>query len=274
MFGQESAELLCHLHDFSSGKPLHLPFEATHIIHFASPTASRYFVDFPVETADTILVGTRTVLEYARAHRLQSLIFVSSLEVYGVVTDDSLPLTEDRQGWIDPMSVRSGYPMAKRMAECLCHAYAKEYGVPVRVARLAQTFGAGVAADDNRVFAQFARNIIQGENIVLHTTGEVSRCYCYTTDALSALMYLMAFGQDGEAYNVANESTYISVIDMARFLCAHFNTAVKPVIQLQEGLGYSPVTRLRLDCQKLRALGWEPHYNLEEMFDHLIKSMQ
>ena len=88
----------------------------------------------------------------------------------------------------------------------------------VKTARLAQTFGAGVTADDNRVFAQFARNIIAGEDIVLHTTGELSRCYCYTVDAIEAILFILLKGEDGEAYNVANEDTYCSIYEMASVL--------------------------------------------------------
>ena len=144
----------------------------------------------------------------------------------------------------------------------------------VKTARLAQTFGAGVTADDNRVFAQFARNIIAGENIVLHTTGELSRCYCYTVDAIEAILFILLKGEDGEAYNVANESTYISIIDMAKFLCKTFNPDIQPVIQLKEGMGYSPMTRLRLSCSKVHQLGWTPRYDMKTMFQRLINSLK
>lgn len=193
---------------------------------------------------------------------------------HGSVYDDAEPLTEDKQGYIDPMQVRSSYPIAKRAAESLCHAYAKEYGIPAKTARLAQTFGAGVTEDDNRVFAQFARNVLAGHDIVLHTTGELSRCYCYTIDAMEAILYILLKGEDGEAYNVANESTYISIIDMAHFLCKTFNPNIKPVIELKEGMGYSPMTKLRLSCQKVQELGWSPRYNMKTMFERLLTSLR
>ena len=76
------------------------------------------------------------------------MVLASTLEVYGTVTDDRRSLTEDMQGYLDPMATRSSYPLAKRAAEALCHNYADEYGVHVKVARLAQTFGAGVNGND------------------------------------------------------------------------------------------------------------------------------
>lgn len=273
MFGEERDEILYHVHDFGKQGPLQLTEHVDYLVHLASPTASQYFMSNPVETMQVGLEGMRQVLEYGKENRPASLVYVSSLEVYGTVYEDAEPLTETMQGYLDPMQTRSCYPMVKRAAECMCHAYASEYGVPVKTARLAQTFGAGVAKDDNRVFAQFARNIIQHHDMLLHTTGELSRCYCYTTDAVEAILYILLEGNDGEAYNVANEETYISIIEMARFLCDTFGNGIRPVIQLKEGMGYSPVTKLRLSCRKIQALGWQPRHDLKEMFRRLISSM-
>lgn len=266
--------LILMRHDFGKSQELRLDVRIDYLIHFASPTASQYFVKRPVETMLTDFDGTAQVLRFGLMKNTPSIVNVSSLEVYGSIYEDTHPLTEDQQGYIDPMQTRSSYPIAKRAAECLCHAYAQEYGVHVKTARLAQTFGAGVNQEDNRVFAQFARNVIAGEDIVLHTTGELSRCYCYTTDAIEAILYILLRGEDGEAYNVANEESYISIIDMARFLCKEFNPSIQPVIELKEGMGYSPMTKLRLSCKKVHQLGWKPRHDLRTMFDRLILSMK
>ena len=267
-------QLIIVQHDFGKRKELPLDVHIDYLIHFASPTASQYFTNRPVETMLTDFDGTAQVLRFGFLQKVSSIVNVSSLEVYGSIYDDSEPLTEKQQGYIDPMQTRSSYPIAKRAAECLCHAYAKEYQVHVKTARLAQTFGAGVSKEDNRVFAQFARNIIAGEDIVLHTTGELSRCYCYTIDAIEGILYILLKGEDGEAYNVANEESYISIIDMARFLCQEFNPNIKPVVELKEGMGYSPMTKLRLSCKKIRSLGWAPRYDMKTMYERLIASLK
>lgn len=243
-----------------------------YILHFASPTASLTFVEHPVYTIETIWNGTHLMLELARQKAVKGFVFVSSLEVYGTIHDDALPVTEEVQGYMDPMRVRTSYPMAKRLCECLCASYAQEYRVPVYVARLTQTFGAGIAPEDNRVFAQFARSIIQNKDIVLHTTGELARPYCYTTDAISAILYIMLKGTAGEAYNVANDETYISIRDMAEFLCKEFNPAVQTRLELGE-YGYMPPTKLRLTSEKVERLGWKPTYNLHQMFERLLASL-
>lgn len=275
LFGEETAGLDYYVYDFSQGKPF-CPAKGTSglVVHFASPTASRYFIDNPVETMNTVYKGMDAILQYGHSAKVDSIVEVSTLEIYGTVLDDRHALKEEDQGFLDILSSRSSYPMAKRAAECLCLSYAKEYGVPVKIARLAQTFGAGVSKEDSRVFAQFARNIINHQPIVLHTRGELRRSYSYTIDAISAILYILLNGQNGEAYNVANDETYMSIMDMANYMCEHFGKASKPIVQLQDGLGYSPTTRLRLSTEKIRKLGWTPCYDKYTMFDRLIKSLK
>ena len=275
LFGEESEEISYYQYDFSATEPFQPKRKVDYLFHFAAPTASKDFVEKPVETMNTVYMGMQNILNYAEQTKLESLVLASTLEVYGTITDDSTPLTEDKQGYLNPMATRSSYPLAKRAAEALCHNYAVEKQVKVKVARLAQTFGAGVSKQDNRVFAQFARSVIHNENIILHTTGELSRCYCYTTDAISAMLYILLKGEDGTAYNVANEATYISIRQMAELVAKTFNPDhVHVVIEMQEGLGYSPTTKLRLDTQRIQSLGWTPYYNIKEMFHRLIASMK
>lgn len=241
-----------------------------YIVHCAAPTSSKFFVEHPVETFSTILDGTSALLRYAQNHEIKSFVYLSSLEVYGDILDDALPVTENVQGYLNPLSERSSYPMAKRAAENLCYLYAKEYAVPVKVARLAQTTGAGVDANDNRAIAQFARRAVNNEDIVLFTTGESARPCCYIIDGITAILYILLRGGDGEAYNVANEETYISVRGMAEFVRDTFNNNISVCVKLQAGMGYPPTTRLRLSTGKLENLGWKPCYDLKTIFQRLI----
>lgn len=245
-----------------------------YVIHCAAPTASKFFVEHPVETFNTICQGTTAILEYAKSAKIESMVYLSSLEVYGSIYDDNKPVTEDVQGYLDPMTVRSSYPMAKRATENLCCLYANEYQIPVKVARLTQTTGAGIAKDDNRIIAQFARLAAEGKDIILHTTGESARPYCYTTDAISAILYILLKGKNGETYNVANEDTYISAREMAEYLQANFNPNINVRLELNDNMGYAPVSRQRLSSSKLVALGWTPRYGLKEIFEKLIEYLK
>lgn len=242
-----------------------------YIVHCAAPTSSKFFVENPVETFNIIVEGTKVLLDYAKDHPVKGFVYLSSLEVYGEVHDDSSPIKEDFQGYLDPLSVRSSYPMAKRAVENLCCLYASEYGIPVKIARLTQTTGAGIAKDDNRVIAQFTRLAAQWQDIVLHTTGEAARPYCYTTDAISAILYILLKGKSGDAYNVANEETYISARGMAEYLRDKFNPSINVRIELNDNMGYAPSTKLPLSTKKLQSLGWTPMIDKKEIFSRLTK---
>ena len=164
------------------------------------------------------------------------------------------------------------------MVECLCASYASQYSLPIKVARLCQTFGTGVSYSDNRVFAQFARSIIEGRDIVLKTDGSTERNYCYVRDALSGILTILLKGENGQAYNVANKDTLISIKDMAQLLIDRYpQSGSKLVFDIAEDvtkLGYNPKVKMNLATEKLEALGWEATVGLEEMFDNLIAGMK
>ena len=251
----------------------HIGCNVDYVVHLASPTASKFFVEHPVETLRAAIEGTTAVLEFSKDARIKSVVYASSLETYGSNhTEDWLK--EDFQGYVNPMETRSSYNIGKRTCECLCHAYAEEYGVNVMIARMTQTFGAGVAYNDGRVFAQFARKAIEGQNIELHTSGETCRMYCYTTDAVSAMLYLLLKGEKGDAYNIANKNSYISIRDMAQLVRTDFNPDIDVVVSPKDNQGYAPETKLRLDTSKIEKLGWKPEFTLKEMFSRLIDYMR
>lgn len=272
--GMGEVEIVCH--DFSLNEPLNYNESVDYVIHGASPTASAYFVSHPVETIKTQLNGITAIMEYAKAYDAKGVVVLSPLEVYGSNYDDQ-PLTEDKQAYVNPLNVRSCYNMGKRMTECLAHSYAKEYGVHARMARLTQVCSAGIGEDDNRAMAQFTRKIVKGEDIILLTEGNTSRPYCYSTDAVSALLYILLRGEDGQAYNVANSDTYISIRELAEFLCATFGGGKSKVVVCageREKHGYPPETHLRLDTTALRSLGWKPLYDHKAMFERMIEYLK
>lgn len=129
----------------------------------------------PVEVIENICIGTMNVLRYARNVQVKGMVNLSSMEAFGQTEVSEHRLSECELGYIDLMNVRNCYPESKRLCECLCKSYAQEYGVNVKTARLAQIFGAGVFPNENRVFAQFARSVVHGENIVLHTNGKITK---------------------------------------------------------------------------------------------------
>lgn len=248
------------------------------LVHGAAVTASAYMVSHPVETADGIVNGTRHVLDLARRLQVKHMVYLSSMEVYGDVDcSDGHRVAEDELGQLDILQPRSCYPLGKRMAEQYCAAFFREYGVPVKVARLAQTFGRGVLPGDHRVFVQFAQAVLSGQDIVLHTPGRSMGNYCAIDDAVAAILFLLEHGRDGEAYNVVNEANTMCIRDMAELVAAQAaGGRIKVVydIQADNVYGYAPYTGLRLSGQKLAALGWRAQVGLEQMYDELLAAIK
>lgn len=244
-----------------------------YIIHGANPTSSRYFIDHPVETLHTAVYGTDNLLQLAVEKRVKSFVFLSTMETYGT-PGKGTRITEENCGQFDTTTIRNCYPLGKQVCENLCCSYLSEYHVPVKIARLTQTFGPGVRYDDGRVFAEFARCAIEHRNIVLKTRGETERDYLYTGDAVSAILTILLNGEDGQAYTVANEETYCSVYEMASLVAGRYGIQVE--IQEQDVLsqGYANTLYMDLDTTKLQKLGWKPQVGLEEMFDRMIRSMK
>ena len=247
-----------------------------YIIHTASMTSSKEFVDMPVETIDIALRGTNNLLNIAKEKKVKGFVYTSSMEIYGAPDSDE-KIDEHHNTDLDTMLARSSYPESKRMCETMCAAYALEYGLNAKVARLTQTFGPGVQYDDGRVFAEFARCAVEKKDIVLHTKGETKRCYLYTADAVRALLLILLYGEQGEAYNVANEKTYCTIYDMANLVaneCVNSEINVDVIPEDISRYGYAKTLHMNLDTSKIQKLGWIPVVDLKGSFERMITSWQ
>ncbi len=257
---------------------LNLEEPIDYILHGASVTASKTFVTKPVETIQTAIQGTENVLKLAKNKKIKSMVYLSSMEAFGITDPTLSSVREEDLGYIDVMNVRSSYSESKRMCEALCAAYAHEYQVPVKAARLAQTFGAGVSKEEGRVFAQFAKSAMFGEDIVLHTKGESTGNYCYTADAIAGLLTILLKGTSGQVYTVANSDTTIQIKDMAKLVASELAEGkIKVIFDIPEDAltyGYAPDVAMHLNSDKLMALGWKPVYGLLEMYQRMVKSFQ
>lgn len=251
-------------------------FPIDYIIHCASITSSQSFVNNPVETISTAIEGTKNLLELAKEKKVKGFLYTSSLEVYGI--PPKYEVTESDYGYINILSVRSSYSESKRMVECLCCAYASQYGVPVTIVRLTQTIGSGIEYSDNRVFAQFAKAVIENKDIVLNTAGKTVRSYCDICDAVRGIITVLIKGKPGEAYNIANMETAISIADLAQKVCdenPEANIKVKyNQSSYMSSFGYNPEMKISLNTQKLQELGWKPQYSLSESIKRLIEGLK
>lgn len=274
IFGTDYDKIQWFIGDIET--PIILRENVNYIVHAASQTSSKAFVDRPVETIKTAIAGTVNMLQLAKDKKVEKFLYLSTMEVYGTpITDEKINETHSTN--LNTLSIRSCYPESKRLCENLCISYMGEYGVPVNIIRLTQTFGPGVAYNDGRVFADFARCVIENRDIVLHTKGETKRNYLYTEDAINAILIVLLYGKNGEAYNAANESTYCSIAEMAYMVanrCANASIKVKIEDNAENNFGFAPTLRMNLDTSKLEYLGWKATTGLKVMFDNLIEDMR
>ena len=257
-------------------EPIQISEAVDYIIHCASVTSSATMVNDPAGTIAVAINGTRNTLELAKDKTVEAYLYLSSMEVYGSFDNMDRDVNESDMGYVDPLAVRSNYPLSKRLCENMCIAYMREYNVPVKIARLAQTFGPGILPGENRVFAQFARNVIQGTDIVLHTKGLSEGNYCYSADALTGIFTILLKGETGEAYNVSNPDAHTTIAGMAEMVCDKIaDNKIKVVYDIPKDniYGYAADTKMRLSADKLMRLGWKPLTGLEQAFRRLIGSM-
>jgi dTDP-glucose 4,6-dehydratase len=246
-----------------------------YVIHGASITASRTFIEKPVETIDTAYMGTRAMLDFAKEKQVKGLVYLSSMEVFGN-TDRRLPdIKENDYGYIDILNPRSSYSESKRMCECLCICHAKEYGLPVNIARLTQVVGPGIDYHDTRVAAQFARSVIENQDIVLKTEGKTLRPIVYTRDAIAGIFAVLLKGQKGEAYTIANKTSAITIRETAEMIIKKIaDNRIKLILDINIPAEYAPNLNLNLNTTKLESLGWKAEVGIEEAYRRMVESLK
>ncbi len=244
-----------------------------YIIHAAGNTDSAYMISNPVETSLGIIEGTKNILELSRIVRPQGVAMLSSMEVYGqilekAVVDETFPF-----GFIDPFNVRSCYPMAKRMVENLVCSYFSEYHVHAMALRLSQTFGYPVASTEKRLFGMMINAAKQKQDIVLSTKGDKINNFCYLSDAVTAILYVLKKGEAGNCYNVSNISSAMSIVESARMIANDIMEKQIKVcfdISSQSNKKFAPDSKYIMDSSKLESLGWYPIISLYEAYKRNI----
>jgi nucleoside-diphosphate-sugar epimerase len=230
----------------------------------------------PVGTYAPNVLGTHHLMERALRDRASGVLFLSSGAVHGALGADVECVREDVYGVVDPLDPRASYAESKRMGETICRSWFVQHGVPVRMARLGHTYGPGMRRSDERAFAQFVFDVLDGRDIVLNSDGAATRPYCYLADATSALLRLLLAGKDGEAYLVANPDASCTIRELAELIAGLDPTGRASV---RRAYGEQPADYVPnrdpfrpVDISKMRALGWEPATGLREGFARTIES--
>ena len=243
--------------------PLESDLKFDYIIHAASSASPNVFLQNPVEIIKSNIYGVSNLMDYGISHGMKRFLFVSSGEIYGI--GDGRVFNEEYSGYVDCVKARSCYPSSKRASETLCASYATEYGAEVVIARPCHIYGPHYTENDNRVYAQFIRNVLNGEDIVMKSSGVQFRSWCYVVDCVSALLFVLLKGASGEAYNIADPTSIYTIRQLAEMLAeiGHCKVIIETPSEMEKK-GYNPVQKSVFSVDKLENLGWTISGSMQE----------
>ena len=247
-----------------------------YVIHAAGIASPTYYRMHPIETMDANINGLRSLLDWSLGQRergrpVEGFLFFSSSEIYGDPTPENIPTPETYRGNVSCTGPRACYDESKRYGETLCVNFAREHGLPVRIARPFNNYGPGLKINDRRVIPDFARDILDGRDIVMLSDGSATRTFCYVSDAVTGYYKVLARGHDGEAYNVGVEEPEISMADLADRLVdlgrTHLGFRGAVVRRASEERDYlvdNPARRCPVIAKAREHLGYGPKVGLDE----------
>ncbi len=262
-------------HNLAEPLPVNIG-EFEYIIHAASIASPTYYRKDPIGTMDANIYGLRNLLDYARARKdagkpFEGFLFYSSSEIYGDPSPEAIPTPETYRGLVSCTGPRACYDEAKRYGETLCVNFAQQAGVPVKSARPFNNYGPGLKITDRRVLPDFARDILNGRDIVLLSDGSPKRTFCYVADAICGYYKILVKGRPGEAYNVGVEKPEISMLELAdkvmslgRELFGYQGGVVRQASSDKNYLLDNPNRRCPIIDKARQELGYNPQIQMDE----------
>jgi dTDP-glucose 4,6-dehydratase len=257
--------------NLGASEPLDIP--ADWVIHAASNSRTSQHKNYPLETFAANVFGTQAMLANAHRSGFEGFLFVSSCAVYGQPSGaESILITEDTASAYSHLSTAMSYAEGKRAGESLCHFLALEKGLPVTIARLGHTYGPGISRDDERIYADFAFKVFNGETLTIKSSGTAVRPFCYLTDAVIGLFTILFCGEPGAAYNLVNAKAEHTILGLAQELRAEFPEKNINIEVLNQN-SHSFQTSVHFSTAKLNLLGWEPQVPVREGFRRTVSSL-
>lgn len=237
--------------------PLYVEVDA--IYNLACPASPIHYQRDPVQTTKTSVHGAINVLGLAK--RLQvPVLQASTSEVYG---DPQVhPQTEDYWGNVNPIGIRSCYDEGKRCAETLFFDYYRQHQLPIKVARIFNTYGPRMHPDDGRVVSNFVVQALQGKPITLYGDGKQSRSFCYVDDLVDGLVRLMDSSAEVTGPMNLGNPVEFTIGDLAQKIIAMTGAKVKIV---SAPLPADDPSRRRPDITRAQEiLGWSPAIAIDD----------
>lgn len=254
-------------------QPLPKELKPDFIIPLASNTHPLAYSEFPIETIEINVMGARYALQKAQECNA-CVLYPSTVEVYGNGRGDDV-FTEDYTGQLNLSNSRSCYTESKRVSEALCQSYIAEKYLVVKIVRLSRVFGPTMLIGDSKASSQFIVKALKGEDIVLKSKGEQFFSYTYVADAVAAMLHVLIHGDNGIAYNIANEQCNIHLKDFAQ-ACSEI-AGTKVVFDLPSDIerkGFSVATKAVLDTGRLYQIGFKPHYSFGDAIHRTISILK
>lgn len=253
-----------------------------YIIHAASIASPIFYRKYPIETINANVQGLYNILNYMVKRKkaekpVKGLLFFSSSEIYGDPTKDNIPTPEAYRGNVSCTGPRACYDESKRFGETLCVNFSRVYKLPIKIARPFNNYGPGLKLNDGRVIPDFAKDILNNENIVLLSEGSPTRTFCYITDAIVGYIKVLIKGKPSESYNIGVEKPEISMHDLAKLMkdlaAKHFGYSGKIIMKKSRDKNYltdSPNRRCPCITKARKNLGYNPKISLDTGLTHTL----
>ena len=175
-------------HDINEPLELEKADQVDFVVHLASNTHPVAYATDPIGTVTANIIGTNNLLKFAVKHHAERFAFASSNEIYGENRGDVEFFDEKYCGYIDSNTLRAGYPESKRCGEALCQAYKKQENLDVVIPRFTRSYGPTMLKTDTKAISQFIKKAVDGDNIVLKSTGTQYYSYTYVADAVAGFL--------------------------------------------------------------------------------------
>jgi dTDP-glucose 4,6-dehydratase len=235
-----------------------------YVMHLASPASPRDYLEYPIQTLKVGALGTHKALGLAKAKGAVFML-ASTSEVYG---DPQVhPQREDYWGNVNPIGPRGVYDEAKRYAEAITFAYHRYHGVDTKMARIFNTYGPRMRADDGRAIPTFIGQALRGEPLTVFGDGSQTRSFCYISDMVTALYLLLKSPENGPV-NLGNPSE-LSILGLAELV---LRLVDRPLEVQRKPLPVDDPKVRKPDIARARELlGWEPRVSLEDGLGRTIE---